>query len=501
MNVWPAHPAVHEIFTWVWLTDLRHVVGRPVTLADVPDEVWDDVARPGIDAVWLMGVWERSPIGAAIARTNPAMRAAHIAALPVLTDGDVVGSAYCVRDYHVDARLGGDEGLAIARAALARRGVRLILDLVPNHVAPDHPWVDAHPEFFVQGTPEDLERDPDSFMQVGARVLACGRDPFFPAWPEVLQLDASHSGLRAAMADLAVDLTTRCDGLRCDMAMLVLDDVFHRTWGDRATGGPSPEGGAGFWPDVITAARAARPEFVFWAEAYWGLESELLRQGFDACYDKGLYDRIVRHAPIDEIRPLLQDEPSEQRPRLRFVENHDEPRAASLLSRDAHTTALAAVLTLPGVALLHEGEADGRKVRVPVTLGRRPAEPPDALLRGSVDRILSALGDSLRRGRWAMAEVNGWPDNPSAERLLAWSWTGADLRHLVVVNLSSERADGMVRWPWPVDEGDGPIVLHDLLSDAVFERPAMEVRDDGLYVALEAGHVHLLRWGRMAGGG
>ncbi len=135
MNVWPTHPSVHEIFTWVWLNGLRHVVG----------------------------------------------------------------SAYCIRDYHVDAHLGGDEGLVIARAALAQRSVRLILDLVPNHVAPDHPWVDSNPEFFVQGTADDLERDPDGFLQVGARVLACGRDPYFPAWPEVLQLDASRPGLYVAL--------------------------------------------------------------------------------------------------------------------------------------------------------------------------------------------------------------------------------------------------------------------------------------------------------------
>jgi hypothetical protein len=494
-GAWPNDPVVHEIFAWVWLADLRHQFGRQVTLADVPDEVWDDMARPGIDAVWLMGVWQRSTMGAAIARTNPAMRAAHQAALPVLTDADVVGSAYCVRDYHVDPHLGGDDGLAVARAALARRGVRLILDLVPNHVAPDHPWVDLHPEYFVQGTADDLQREPDGFLQVGARVLACGRDPYFPAWPEVLQLDASHAGLRAAMAELVVELTGVCDGIRCDMAMLVLDDVFHRTWGDRAVGGSQPQHGMGFWPMVISAAKSARPDFAMWAEAYWDLEDELLRQGFDACYDKQLYDRVVHRAPISEVRARLAAPVDGQQHTVRFVENHDEPRAASLLSREAHLAALTAVLTLPGVALLHEGEADGRTVHVPVTLGRRPMEQPDTALRAGVNNLLDILATGLRRGEWAAVSVEGWPDNPSAERLLAWSWTGAEARHLVVVNLTEERADGRVIWPWAGDGSDAAIELHDLLSGARFERDGATVSSEGLYVGLDRCSAHLFRLG------
>src|SRR6476620_7187648 len=183
----PPHPLVHEIFTWVWLHDLSTRAGRTVTLADVPDDVWDDVAGVGVDAVWLMGVWARSPAGAAIARQHPAMVAAQREALPDVSDADVVGSAYCVRDYVVDDHLGGEAGLAAARAALAARGVGLVLDFVPNHVAPDHPWATEHPEWFVRGTQDDLARDPEGFLAVGDAVIARGRDTYFPPWPEVLQ--------------------------------------------------------------------------------------------------------------------------------------------------------------------------------------------------------------------------------------------------------------------------------------------------------------------------
>ncbi len=486
---WPRDPVVHEVFTWVWLEELGRSLGRTVTLADVPADEWDRIARRGFDAVWLMGVWERSPMGAAIARANGAMSAAHHDVFADLADDDVVGSAYCVRDYRVDDRLGGEAGLATAREELAQRGARLVLDLVPNHVSPDHRWVTEHPEYFVRGTADDATRDPSSFIPIGAHVFACGRDPYFPAWPEVLQLDATNPALREAMAALVADLTSRCDGLRCDMAMLLLDDVFRHTWGDRV-GHEPVEGDRGFWPIVIDATRRARPDFRLWAEAYWDLEPVLLEQGFDACYDKRLYDRIVHHAPVAEVRAHLAAPVDGQHHTVRFVENHDEPRAAGLLSPAAHLAALSVTLTVPGVALVHEGELDRRRVRVPVTLARRPAEEPDRSIADGVRRVLDAVADGLRAGEWRLGEVTGWADNPSAERLLTWSWTAPDSRCLVVVNLTDEPADGMVGWPWPTDAGRA-LHLVDRTTGASYDRDGDDAVANGLYVSLPGQGVHV----------
>ena len=228
---WSSHPRIYEINTWVWLSELSRKHARPITLGKVPSQEWDGIAQLHVDAVWFMGVWERSPDGLAIARTNPSLMKDCLRALPDLTDPDIVGSPYCVRRYVVDAALGGPDGLAEARKQLSARGLRLMLDFVPNHVAPDHPWVGEHPEYFVRGSRVDLERDPASFLERAGQVYACGRDPYFPAWPDVLQLNAFDPGLRRAATETVLDIAGQCDGVRCDMAMLFINSIFERTWG------------------------------------------------------------------------------------------------------------------------------------------------------------------------------------------------------------------------------------------------------------------------------
>ena len=306
---WSPHPRIYEINTWVWLGELSRKSSRPITFKNVPKQEWDAIARLRVDAVWFMGVWERSPAGLAIARANPSLMTDCRRALPDLTDRDIVGSPYCVRRYVVDAALGGPDGLAEARKQLAGRGLGLMLDFVPNHVAPDHPWVDEHPEYFVRGDRADLERDPASFLERAGQVYACGRDPYFPAWPDVLQLNAFDPGLRRAAIETVSSIADQCDGVRCDMAMLFINSIFERTWGKRAGSKPSTE----YWTDLITTVKATHRQFVFMAEAYWDLEWELQQQGFDYCYDKRLYDRM-EHGDVEPVRQHLQGDPEYRAP-------------------------------------------------------------------------------------------------------------------------------------------------------------------------------------------
>jgi hypothetical protein len=474
------HPFIYEINTWVWLGELRARLGKEIGLAEVPAAEWDRVAALGFDAVWLMGVWERSPAGVGIALENPSLLASFGRALPGFTPNDVIGSPYCVRDYTVAAGLGGPRGLASARKALERRGLWLMLDFVPNHVAPDHAWTTAHPEYFVAGSEEELERDPASFVKVGERVLSNGRDPYFPAWPDVVQLNAFSSDLRGAVIDTLGQIAEQCDGVRCDMAMLMMNDVFERTWGGRAGTRPADD----YWPVVIEAVRSRRADFVFMAEAYWDLEYALQQQGFDYCYDKRLYDRLVDEGP-ESVRRHLTAATDYQGRLVRFVENHDEPRAAATFPPAKGRAAAVATLAQTGARLVHEGQLDGRRVQLPVFLGRRPGEEPDAELRAFYERLLDGLRDGVfRTGEWQLGERSGWEGNAAWENLVVWGWRDAGVpRKLVVVNLGDAPAAAHVSLPW--DELRGTSWrLADALSDGVYERSGDDLRD-GLYVALD----------------
>ncbi|HEX5111156.1 MAG TPA: hypothetical protein VFV95_22040, partial [Vicinamibacterales bacterium] len=233
------------------------------------------------------------------------------------------------------------------------------------------------------------------------------------------------------------------------------------------------------------------PGFLFIAEAYWGREWELQQLGFDFCYDKTLYDRL-EHGDAESVRLHLSAEPDYQNRLVRFIENHDEPRAATAFHA-AKARAVAVVSsTLPGARLFHEGQFDGRRVRLPVFLARRPGEPTDADLRQFYDRLLGASrGAIFREGRWRLCERSGWPDNASCLSLVAWTWEHGDERFLIVVNLSDRAAQAHVAVDWG-GVAAGTWRLHDRLTGHTYDRSGDDLAS-GLYVDLGPWESHLFQ--------
>jgi hypothetical protein len=462
-----ATPIIYEINTSVWLDDLGRRYGRPLHLGNVPAEEWDGLASWGFDAVWLMGVWERSPAGRQVAREHAELLTEYRRALPGVTPDDVVGSPYAVHRYVVDAHFGGSDGLRRAREELARRNIALFLDFVPNHVAIDHPWTSEHPEYFIH------EDD---------GTIAHGRDPYFPPWTDTAQINVFQAGARAEAIATLRSIATQCDGVRCDMAMLLLTDVFRKTWGDRA--GPTRRDE--YWSLAIPAVKSEFPDFTFMAEVYWDLEARMQELGFDYCYDKRLYDCLV-HRTAESIREHLTADLSYQRKLVRLIENHDEPRAAAVFDSKKERAAAVVMSTLPGAALFHDGQFEGRRIKLPVQLGRRPEEPVDTGLQDFYRRLLHAR----REGEWQLLTAMGWPDNSCCENLLAWCWSGGDQRALIVVNYSRASAQGRIRLPW-VDLGGKTWRLSDALTAEVFVRDGDEMVGPGLFVDLGAWRTHFL---------
>jgi hypothetical protein len=262
------------------------------------------------------------------------------------------------------------------------------------------------------------------------------------------------------------------------MAMLLLNEIFERTWGGRAGQRPATE----YWADLILTVKKIYPGFLFIAEAYWDLEWQLQQLGFDFCYDKKLYDRL-EHGDAENIRLHLCADPTYLTKLLRFIENHDEPRAAATFSSAKQQAAALAIATLPGIKLFHEGQFDGRTVRLPVFLGRRPQEPVDQNLQGFYKRLLGAIDKPVfRDGRWSLCERTGWSDNMTCQNLVAWSWLKDDDRFLIIVNLSDHPAQNQIKVPWTDVVGEWR--LSDVISGATYERDGDAMRSPGLYVEL-----------------
>jgi hypothetical protein len=491
-----ACPSLYQVNTRLLIAERGRALGRPATLDDWPDEEVDRLAALGFDWVWLLGVWRLGAAARACALTELDWRP-YREALPDLSDADIVSSPFAVTGYEANPEYGGEAALARTRGRLRRRGLRLLLDFVPNHTARDHPWARQHPEYYVAGTDDDLRRAPRNYARVdtaaGPRVLAHGRDPYFPGWTDTLQLNYRHAGLREAMARELERVAGRCDGVRCDMAMLVLPDVIRRTWGEASR----PADGSGpvedsFWPGAITRVRARQPDFLFMAEVYWGLDEEMLRQGFDYVYDKVLYDRLVEGS-AEGVRRHLEADPELQRHCVRFLENHDEPRAAKAFAPETHRAAAVATYFTPGLRFFHDGQLEGRRFRVPMQLARLPDEPADQRLAAFYRRLLAGLRrPEAREGRWHLLGCRpAWDGNPTWQRFLAYLLEGADGRRLLVcINYGPTQGQCYVGLP-VAGLGGRAVLLQDLMGDACYERDGNDLAARGLYLDMPAWGYHV----------
>ncbi|MGH9358185.1 MAG: alpha-amylase family glycosyl hydrolase [Terriglobia bacterium] len=481
------HPHLYEINTWAWLEGQSRRAGKPVTLGAVSDEEWDKLHESGFDLVWLMGIWKRSASGRRIFRTDVNSFALYDTALPGWTLDDVVGSPYSIQDYVPDPRIGAWSEIDAVRRKLHDRNMGLILDFVPNHTGPDHPWIHSHPECYVQGSLADFRRNPSAFflaeLDDGIRFIARGKDPHFPAWPDTAQLNYFNPLTRSAMLEILGTISSHCDGVRCDMAMLCLNDVFSKTWGPLIRDSKTPA--SEFWPATI----AAFPGFIWIAEAYWDLEWRMQQAGFNFTYDKNLYD-LLRDGSPRSIRQRLKSDLSTQSRMARFLENHDEVRAISAFGKDKLPAIATIAATLPGLRFYHEGQLQGRKLHLPIQLGRAPDEPDDPEVAKLYARLLQISShDVFHQQGWKLLEASSAGD-ASYRNLVVYRWqSGRDVR-LVVANLGANASQGRICLDPPID-ASRRYWLSDLLNDKQYEREGKDLVESGLFVCLEGYRAHI----------
>ncbi len=477
------HPLLYELNTRCWLRELSAQHGQTIQLGNVPDEEFQSWQRLGFTHIWLMGTWTTCSRAREFGLTDLELLQAYGAALPDWRPADVTGSPYALAEYRVPETLGGEEGLRRFRERLHANGMKLLLDFVPNHTGLAHPWVKMRPGLFVQalpGTPGTFATE----TATGVCWVAHGKDPFFPSWRDTAQLDYRRADTQAIMREVLRSVAGRCDGVRCDMAMLLLRDVFSKTWAHcPATG---TQATTEFWTTAIAEVRQAHPDFLFMAEVYWDLEQNLQQLGFDFTYDKWLYDHLANDNYAETQNHLLELPQDFLKRSVHFIENHDEQRATRRFPLDEHRVAALLSLGLPGMRLVHHGQLEGTRTQLPVQLGRRPVEHPDPAVTSFYERLLAALRNhAVGRGEFELLRPrSAWSENTSDHCFVIVQWQSEpDAFDLVVVNLAAQPSQcyvtptiaGLARREWK---------LEDLLGEEKFWRSGHEMHTRGLYLAV-----------------
>ncbi|TXT60271.1 MAG: putative alpha-amylase family protein [Promethearchaeota archaeon] len=466
---------IYEINTLPWINELTRRYSKKIKLDNIPEEIFEEILYK-FDAIWLMGVWERSPKSREIALNEPDLREGFNNVLPDLKDDDVVGSPYAVYYYHVDKYFGGFDALDKFREKLHEKDMNLILDFVPNHVAVDHLWTLEKSDVFLEGTKQDLENNPDMYFAVDDRVFAHGKDPYYPPWTDTVQINAFSNAAREKMVSTLNSIAQHCDGVRCDMAMLVTNEIFKKNWGEHVRKAPKKD----FWEVIIPKVHEKYPEFLFIAEVYWDMEWKLMQQGFDFCYDKTLYDRL-KSTNVDSIIGHLQADLSYQKKLLRFIENHDEERALKAFGKDKSMAAALISFTIPGAKLVYEGQMKGYETKIPVQLSRRPEEATKEELVRFYKKILDLSFED--ESSWNLCEikpVESEGDN-SHEKIIAHQWENEKYITLISVNYSPFNNQAIVH-PRNVPSNERELILRDVLSDSTIKRSPNEIKENGLTI-------------------
>lgn len=365
------------------------------SFAQVTNEELAKFAQLGFHSIWMMGVWQISKGAKSISK---------------IIAEDFEGSPYAILNYKINNALGGKKQFASLVEHAHAYNLSVIVDFVSNHMALDCNWIRKNPNFFIRNDVSVRRQNTgDFFLHESGEVIAFGRDPYFPPWHDTAQLDYSNKKLRERMTKVLKRMSCMADGVRCDMAMLILRDYIRKHWFPLASedwfNAHMPEE---FWLEAIREVKALRPDFTFIAEVYWDKEPELLQQGFDLVYEKKLYDGLLaRDAELVTSRLLRGKEALEKS--LYFLENHDEERAAAVFDREQNLASAALILTLPGSVLIHEGQMEGRRERLPVQRVRPLTDEQDDLdLKADYEKLLTLTKDDVFiKGDFQLFENDG----------------------------------------------------------------------------------------------
>ena len=465
------HPVLYEISTRPWLYELSKKYSKQITkLRDIPLSEFDTLKSYGIDYIWLMGVWKLGPYGLEFDR-----RSDYSSVLPGWTKDDVIGSPYAISEYVCNPDIGTDDDILWIKNEINKRGMKLMLDFVPNHSSCDAPTADSNPDYYVRA-PKNLQPPYDSKYYT-EKGLAHGKDPYFDPWADVIQWNYFNEDTRNFMKKNLMKVLSVSDGVRCDMAHLLLNDVFKNTWKKELESWgynvPSNE----FWDSAIREVKSKYPNVIFLAEVYENWEiKKLIELGFDYCYDKELLDKFISSST--EVNNYIHYKTEDFFGHSsHFIENHDENRGVYNMGSVERSNAAGVIAaTVGGMIFFNHGQFKGLRNKLDVHLRRGADEKESQSAIQHYNNLLRIIKDDAFKSKnyYFVYNING----NDAWRFVAYIRKEIN-SFLIVVNYS----DGYGCANVPIYDVNKNYVF-EMFSNIEYQRDADTMRNMGLTVCM-----------------
>lgn len=489
------HPKILEINVRLLLTRYS-TKDRKATLKDIPNSYWENIAEKGIQYIWLMGIWETCDSVIEKCCFEEGLVNSYSRALKDWTKEDIIGSPYSINNYELNKSICNVDELKHFTAFLKSIELKLILDFIPNHFSVDSEILKNKPELFLQTNSEHHIQDQHTFFQSEYhenKFFAHGRDPFFPAWTDTVQLNYFNEETRKFMIENLLKIAAICDGVRCDMAMLVMNNVLKNTWRGTIENNIAANLSVEFWNEAIETVKKKNKNFIFIAEAYWDLEWQLQNCGFDFTYDKRLLDRL-ENAPNYSIMEHLRATKEYQERSVRFLENHDEDRAITKFGFEKSFAAAIIISTVQGMKLYFDGQFEGKKIKLPIQLGREPKELANPSVVKFYKNLFSVTNhDVFNYGEWEILYMQqAWEGNINNENIFAWKWNYKNENRLVLINYSDKTSQGRIKLD--LNGYEDVFQLKDLLNNKIYTRSVEEVHHIGLFIELGGYKAHIFEY-------
>jgi glycosidase len=498
----------------VWLDQLSRKHARPIArLDEIPDGELDQLARWGLSALWLIGLWERSPASRRIKQLsgNP----------------DAGASAYSLRDYVIAEELGGAAAYERLRDRAWRRGIRLASDMVPNHMGLDSRWVIEHPDWFLYRPDSpypgyrfdgpDLSPDPRVGLHIEdhyydrtdaavvfrrvdrasgeTRHVYHGNDGTLMPWNDTAQLDYLNPAVREAVIRTILHVARHFPIIRFDAAMTLTKRHYQRLWfPEPGTGSAIPsraEHGmtraafdaampVEFWREVVDRVAAEAPDTLLLAEAFWLMEGYFVRTlGMHRVYNSAFMNMTCEEENASYrsvIKNTLEFDPEILKRYVNFMNNPDERTAVDQFGKDGKYFGVCTMMvTMPGLPMFGHGQIEGFTERYGMEFRRAIRdETPDRWLIERHEREIFPL---LHR-RHVFAEVRDFllydfftAEGHVNEDVFAYSNRAGDERALVLYHNRYASTEGWIRtsaaYAVRTGNGDEKLLRRRVLGDGL----------------------------------